>query len=290
MKKRSIVALIVALIPFTAGLTFIISSDYFTGHFPWDSSSAEGVIHTKLYSAVLGEEREVIIHLPPNYDSTTTYPVMYVLDGSSEDRPIADKFDVLSTVGYTPKTIVVGIPNMTAENRQLNLVPPFMRIDPEDNNSPFGGADQFLSFMETELFPFIENNFSGSQDRLFTGNSRGGLLVMYSLVHKPDLFQARFCYSTPFWRQDNILVSKVSEFLSSTDTLNTFLYMSAGANENENIRNGLTRMTKTFNEKSPVGLIWHSDVTPNAVHQNNARISATIGIGKWSEYVNTIGH
>ena len=210
---------------------------------------------------------------------------MYVLDGGSQDMHTANKFDVLATAGYSPKTIIVGIPNMTAKNREKNLTPPFMRVDNDDMDSELGEADKFLSFMETELFPFIERNYSASQMRLFSGNSRGGLLVMYSLLHKPDMFHARFCYSTPFWRQDNILISKVGDFLNSRDTLNTFIYLSAGQNETENIKNGLSKMTNTLQDKAPIGLILHSDYTPNATHQDNAILSAAKGIARWSEYV-----
>jgi predicted alpha/beta superfamily hydrolase len=273
------------LILTTAAATYILLHDHFTGRFPWDQPQAENEIHVTIHSEILHQERAIIVRLPHDYDSMAKYPVMYVLDGSSEDKDIACKFEVLSSAGYTPKTIVVGIPNMTAENRQRNLTPPFMRIDVEDIKSPLGGGDQFLSFMESELFPFIENNYPASQVRLFHGNSRGGLLVMYSLLYKPGLFQARFCYSTPFWRQDNILVSKVSSFLNSKDTLQTFLYMSAGANETDNIRNGLERMKKTFEEKAPAGLTWYSDYTPKAVHENNSRISTAAAIAKWSEYL-----
>ncbi len=245
----------------------------------------EGVTTTRLFSKILGEERELIIHLPRDYNSTKLYPVMYVLDGGSQDMHIANKFDVLATAEYSPKTIIVGIPNMTTKNRELNLTPPFMRIDNDDTDSELGEADKFLTFMETELFPFIERTYSASQTRLFSGNSRGGLLVMYSLLYKPDLFHARFCYSTPFWRQDNILISRVGDFLNSRDTLNTFIYMSAGQNETENIKNGLSKMTRTIQDKAPIGLILYSDYTPNAIHQDNAMLSAAKGIARWSEYI-----
>jgi hypothetical protein len=156
-------------------LTSIISIalfDYFTGepYYP------ESVIQTKFYSNILGEEREIIIHLPRNHDSTKKYPVMYVLDDSSEDGHVANKFDILSTAGYTPQVIVAGIPNMGEENRQRDMTPPDMRMDREKKDSPLGGADKFLSFMESELFPFIENTYPASPVRLFYGKSRGGLL------------------------------------------------------------------------------------------------------------------
>jgi hypothetical protein len=251
----------------------------------YDRDQSQEAITTKLFSSMLGEERELIIHLPRGYDSTKKYPVMYVLDGGSQDAHIANKFDVLTTAGYCPETIVVGIPNMSAKNRARNLTPPFMRTDNDDPSSEPGEADQFMKFMEFELLPFVEKHYSVSQTRLLSGNSRGGLLVMYSLLHKPELFQARFCYSTPFWRQDNILVSKVGEFLNSKDTLNTFIYLSAGENETDNIKNGLDKMAKVLVEKAPIGLVLFHDYTPQAIHQNNASISASAGIARWGEYM-----
>jgi len=256
-------------------------------HFSGEPYYPENVIQTELHSNILGEEREVIIHLPRNHDSTKKYPVIYVLDGSSENGHVATKFDILSMAGYTPQVIVAGIPNMGEENRQRDMTPPYMRMDIEKKDSPLGGADKFLSFMESELFPFIENNYPASPVRLFYGKSRGGLLVMYSLMRKPDLFQARFCFSPAFWRDDNMIVSKAADFLSARDTLHTFLYMSMGAKEVAKMKNGFDSMTRVFKEKAPIGLIWHSEYTPNADHQDNAQISATIGIGRWSEYLKT---
>jgi hypothetical protein len=60
--------------------------------------------------------------------------------------------------------------------------------------------------------------------------------------------------------------------------------MSAGTNETDNIKNGLMRMTETLKEKAPAGFSWYSDYTPDAVHQNNARLSHAAGIARWSEY------
>jgi predicted alpha/beta superfamily hydrolase len=279
--KKVLTLVLVAVV--TAAATYILVHEHFTGRFPWSHPNSDGEVHTTFHSDILKEERDVIIHLPADYDSTARYPVMYVLDGGSEDNHVATKFDILSTAGYAPKTIVVGIPNMTAENRQCNLIPPFMHIDAEDTSSAPGNADQFLSFLESELFPFVENRYPTSGIRLLHGHSRGGLLVMYSLIHKPEMFQARFCYSTPLWRQNDILVKKVSEFLASKDSISTFLYMSAGDNETDNIKGGMKRMAQILSDRSPAGLTWHYDLTPHAVHQNNARISASMGIARWSE-------
>ena len=212
---------------------------------------------------------------------------MYVLDGSSQDKHLANKFDILSSAGYVPETIVVGIPNVSGKGRQRDYTPPYMKMDIDEKDSPLGEGDQFLSFMEKELFPFIEKNYSTSKTRSLAGNSRGGLLVMYSLLYKPDLFKARFCFSPAFWRDDNLIVKKVSDFLNKNENLNSFLYLSMGDKENEKMKNGFNEMTITLSKNENDQLVWYSEFTKNADHQNNAEISASVGIRKWAEYLKT---
>lgn len=267
----------------TTSIISIVLFSYLTGY----PTYPESVVQTTIHSKILNEEREVIIHLPINYDKKKKYPVMYVLDGSSQDKHLAHKFDILSTAGYVPETIVVGIPNVSGKGRQRDYTPPYMKMDIDEKDSLLGAGDQFLSFMEKELIPFVEQNYSVSKNRSLAGNSRGGLLVMYSLLYKPDLFKGRFCFSPAFWRDDNLIVNKVSDFLAKNEDLSSFLYLSMGEDENEKMKNGFTEMTKTLSKKENHQLVWYSDFTKNADHQNNAEISASVGIRKWADYLNT---
>lgn len=274
----------IILFSFTVLLTALISIilfSYLTGNPTYPKS----VIQTKLYSKILDEEREIIIHLPRDYDKNKKYMVMYVLDGSSQDKHIANKFDILATTGYVENAIVVGLPNVSGKGRQRDYTPPYMKMDIDEKDSPLGEGDIFLTFMEKELFPFIEKNYSVSENRTIAGNSRGGLLVMYSLLFKPDLFQGRFCFSPAIWRDNNLIVKKTSEFLTKQDSLNSFLYISMGDQENNKMKKGFNEMTKTLKEKAVKQFIWHSEYTKNANHQNNAEISASVGIRKWTEYL-----
>jgi predicted alpha/beta superfamily hydrolase len=235
-------------------------------------------------SQILGQERELIIHLPSGYDPTKRYPVLYVLDGSSQDQPLADKLDSLFGQGLVPQTIVVGIPNMSGSNRTLQLVPPFMLTDPANPDSPKGTADRFLEFMESELVPFIASHFGASDTRLFAGNSRGGLLVMYSLIRTPELFAGRFCFSTPLWRENNLLVERVSAFLAQRTTMKSFLYISVGENETANIKSGLDAMVAVLRNRAPSGFVWHAERTPGVDHQLNAGVSGWSALTKWGGY------
>jgi predicted alpha/beta superfamily hydrolase len=253
------------------------------------AAAADSVVLVRYRSTILGQERELIVHLPRGYDTAHRYPVLYVLDGSSQDQPLADKLDSLYRQRTLPQTIVVGIPNMNGSNRTLQLVPPFMRTDPDDSASPMGTGDRFLEFMEKELIPFIEARYGTSATRLFAGNSRGGLLVMYSLIQKPDLFSGRLSFSTPLWRQNNLLIQRVATFLRSRKAFNSFLYVSAGANETANILNGLDTLAAVLRSAAPSNLVWHAERTPDVDHQLNATVSGWSALKKWGEYTTRAG-
>jgi hypothetical protein len=272
---------ILLLVAAVSGLSVFLYSEI-TGD---ESSAPETFMTEKIYSSILKEEREVFVRLPRSYDPAKAYPVLFVLDGGSQDAHMSNSLNVLTGAGYAPPTLVVGIPNNSRESRELNLTPSYMRRDNEDEQSPPGDGETFLRFMEQELIPFIEGKYATSGIRLLAGNSRGGLLVMHSLVNNPNLFHARFSFSAPFWRQDYILCSRVEEFLTEVDTLNTFIFISAGANETDNIRSGYERMVSTLKNGTPVGLEVHNNLTPEATHQDNAVISSPSALARWSEYV-----
>ncbi len=243
------------------------------------------VIETSLHSVVMGEDRRVIIHLPRNYfqDTTKKYPVMYVLDGTSQDNHTAEKITVLADAGLAPDAMVVGLPN-TRGNRERDQTPPFMRWNVDDEKSPYGAADKFLSFIETELVPFIDRTYRSSGYRTLSGNSRGGLFVLYSLIEKPDLFQARFCYSTPVWRFQNLMVNKVSEFLIASPGLKGFLFVSVGDKETDQMTGGFTKLVEVLRKNRRKQFRWVSNRTPFAVHQDNALISTSRGLAEWGRY------
>ena len=243
-------------------------------------------IETSIHSTILGEDRRLIIHLPRNYgrDATQKYPVMYVLDGTSQDQHTTDKLTVLADAGLAPAAIVVGIPN-TRGNRERDQTPPFMRRDVNDPQSAFGAGDKFFSFIEKELIPYIDSKHQSSGYRTLTGNSRGGLFVWYVLMEKPNLFQAWFCYSAPVWRFENLMVNRVAEFLRRGSAINGFLYLSVGDKETEQMTGGFSKMLEALRNNRKKTFRWAADYTPFAVHQDNALISTSKGLAEWGKFL-----
>ncbi len=205
--KKIVITLILTMIISFIGALFLFEYLQNRGN--------EEAIYSKIYSDILNEKRRVIVHLSRSYDHTTSkkYPVMYVLDGTSQDDHTAYKSDVLSAAGITPEFITVGIPN-TNGNRSRDLTPPTMKIDLDDPNSKMGNGNKLLAFIEKELMLYMNANYRTNGYTMFSGNSRGGLLVMYSLLEKPTLFDAHFSYSPAFWRENQKIIAQAKTVFS----------------------------------------------------------------------------
>jgi predicted alpha/beta superfamily hydrolase len=252
--------------------------------------ATDSLVFTEFQSQLLAEKRRLIIHLPLNYskEPTKKYPVMYVLDGGSQDVHTSDKIAVLAAAELIPECIVVGILN-TKTSRNRDQTPPFMQTETDDAKSPNGEGDRFLAFIEKEVIPKIDSNYRTTNYRTLSGHSRGGLFVLYSLMAKPELFNARFCHSTPAWRFNDLLIKQVDSFLKSKKLqTKTFLFLSAGADETDNIKGGLARLATVLKTRRNSALTWFSYLTPLANHQQNPLIATSKGLALWGKYVSSI--
>jgi enterochelin esterase-like enzyme len=72
------------------------------------------------FSASLEEMRDYLVHLPNSYGHSPNqrYPVIYVLDGSSQNVHTAASAALMARIGVTKEFIVVGIPKVDGNGRQ----------------------------------------------------------------------------------------------------------------------------------------------------------------------------
>lgn len=271
MKKRIIyTVLLVSIASFLAAVITLIIVD--TSETPTTYDQFE------ITSEVLQETREIIVKKPANYKSGIQYPVVYVLGGNSLTYTIAYDADLLARVGTIPEVIVVGITSMNQKTRQRDLTPPFLKQDLDDVNSTLGKADDFLKFIEVEVIPLIERNYSTNQKRAIVGHSREGLLVMYSLIAKPDLFHTRIALSPALWREDNEFVNRLEDYLTKHPDLNASVFMSMGSNEVEKMKNAFDLTVDVLTSNSLQNLTWKSYYMPGATHQTNHYLTASLGV------------
>ncbi len=176
-----------------------------------------------LNSKVLNEEQKISVYLPETYgeDPDHRYPVIYALDGKYYKQMVSAVIARFYSDWLIPETIVVTIDN---ENRIRDYTPtPHATAD-----VPSGKADVFLDYIEKELIPFVDSNYQTSEFRIFEGHSLGGLLSLYTVQARPELFTAHYAFSPSLHWGDNKTVEKIIAYLSSRKSLEQFIYMNLG--------------------------------------------------------------
>jgi predicted alpha/beta superfamily hydrolase len=181
-----------------------------------------------IYSKILNESRDIYVQLPYSYspDTQEKYPVVFVLDGGVLLPTVVNVHNYYSG-GFMPEMIIVGISN--AENRTRDLTTSKItsrRGMPynEDN----GEAENFLSFIQNELIPYVEDKYPVTNYRTLIGHSYGGLFAIYTLLNHSELF-ANYISIDPSldWDDQNILKQAKTDFLNK-DYKGKGLFMSLG--------------------------------------------------------------
>lgn len=147
-------------------------------------------------ATALGNTRDVLVYLPPDYDAQAprTYPVLYVNDG--QDR---EQFKLRETLARMiarremQPTIVVAVPTNGQRLHEYGTA-----IAP--NSQGLGElAPAFTDFFVRELVPLINANFRTRGPALICGVSLGGLSAFDLHWNFPDLFGTVGVFSGSFW-------------------------------------------------------------------------------------------
>ena len=172
-------------------------------------------------SKILNEKRDILIYTPAGYEeSDIRFPTFYITDGAENFFIATAMVNFLSRGGQIPRMIVVGIPNV---NRNRDLSPSVI-----NGTSDPGGGDNFLTFLEEELIPYVDKTYRTSNYKILFGHSLGGVFASYTLFTRPELFNA-FITASPFLMYDNKFVIKEAE--SNLDKLSNIerrLYITLG--------------------------------------------------------------
>lgn len=156
-------------------------------------------------SPQLGNQRDITVWLPPSYEtSERRYPVIYMHDGQNlfdavpsyaGEWQVDEAMMALSSEGI--EAIIVGIPNM--QDARVSEYSPYPSVVAEQLNGR--GAD-YIAFLAKTLKPMIDADFRTLPDASNTGiagSSMGGLISIYGLLERPDVFGICGALSTAYW-------------------------------------------------------------------------------------------
>lgn len=183
------------------------------------SGKIEIGIIDNLFSHTLGENRQVLIHVPTQPEgyeifAPKRYPVLYLLDGDWHFQSVTGLLHFLSSeysAGIVPEMIVVAVVNT---NRTRDFTPTSSTKDWNGNEQRYlrssGGGKEFTSFLEKELIPYIDSKYPTGQYRMLVGHSFGGLLVVNTLIENSTLFNAYVAIDPSLWWDDEVVLKKAA--------------------------------------------------------------------------------
>jgi len=165
--------------------------------------------HKSFHSKILNNDRDVVIYLPPGYESNKNkrYPILYLHDGQNlfdgatsfipgREWRVDETAQTLITAGRIEPLIVVGIYN--AGKARIDEYTPAA-----DEKYKMGGkADLYGRMLVEELKPFIDATYRTRKDAGHTGlggSSLGGIVSMYLALKYPDVFGRVAVVSPSVW-------------------------------------------------------------------------------------------
>lgn len=193
------------------------------------AANAQGIVgnaiilgHTdSIQSKILNEKRTFWVHLPAGANNPNNaglrYPVVYVLDGPEHFASVSGIIQYLSEANgnmICPDMIVVGINNT---DRTRDLTPTNSHFD--DENKPAGsfktsgGGENFASFIEKELMPYVESKYPSAPFRMLIGHSFGGLTAVNILINHTELFNAYTIIDPSMWWDNYKLLKQAHDVL-----------------------------------------------------------------------------
>jgi predicted alpha/beta superfamily hydrolase len=174
-------------------------------------------LHRALRSQFLDDTRDVIVYLPPGYNSAPAqrYPVLYLHDGQNlfdaatafagNEWGLDELAEELIRNREIQPLIIVGI-----YNAGLARICEYTHV--RDRRGRGGGAKKYARFIVDELKPFIDSEYRTLADAPSTGlggSSLGGLVTLYIGLRFPEVFGNLIVMSPSVWWANRAILRDV---------------------------------------------------------------------------------
>ncbi len=231
-----------------------------------EDNTAQIVIGESIHfrSQILDEEREIFIFCPRGYgQGDRKFPVLYLLDAEYQFHYVTGVVAFLSEIGHIPEMIVVGITNT---DRERDLTP-----EPgEQQKKRFptsGGAEEFLTFLQDELIPYIESRYRIQPFKVLAGWSLGGLFSIHAMLSRSETFDAYIAMSPSLYWNDQIESAKAAKLFRDRTSFRKTLFMTMG-NERDEMVGSSEKFSKVLENDAPPDFSWKYEPMPEETHSS----------------------
>lgn len=174
-------------------------------------------------SKILGQDRKIWIHIPNSNGGNKIkdrghYPVIYLLDGSENFNTVVSITEHMTESSLCPPIIVVGI---LPKDRVSELT----TGTDKELSGVVGNGEKFMSFVEKELIPYIDTTYPTTTYKTFIGHSLGGLTVINTFLHQPNLFNSYVSLDGSLWWDNQKTVKEAKTILPTQNYKGKALFM-----------------------------------------------------------------
>ena len=209
------------------------------------------------------------IYMPIRYNETkNNYPILVLTDAFVFTAVAQATFGNLTFYKEVPEVIVICIDYPYSNTMQLvrNRFKDMTTTHVEGYN-PSGEADNFIKFIEKELFSFIENNYRvDTTDRCFFGASFGGLLASHILLEKPYLFNKYIIGSPSYWWDNKEIIRRIQEKDKIAEQSDIEIYSYIGSKEGKMILDDWANFNSFLKEKISSKVLFKEQIYENETH------------------------
>ena len=179
-----------------------------------------------LQSGANGASYTIKVGLPANYNRSEKYATIYLLDGKEIFDFVANKCKEISDNYAVKNVLVVSIGY--GKDRSIDYTPTKV-------SEVTGGAPQFLNFIETQLVPKIEQDYSADTaraSRIILGHSYGGLFGGYAFSVNNKVFGNYILLSPSFWFDNLVTLQMEKDNRPVNKNKKQLVFMGIGEGEN----------------------------------------------------------
>jgi len=223
-----------------------------------------------LQSNVTGRNYDLYVYLPTRLEpgSGRKHPVLYLLDAQWDFKLLTSIQGGLFYDKFVPDVIIIGVtysgPNATYDSlRAVDYTP---HASPSNPGS--GQAAKFLTFLETELIPYVEANYPADPaHRALMGSSLGGLFTLYAMFTKPRLFAGYAAGSPAVTYANRGAFADEAAYAAAHRELPAKLYVAVG--DQEPLSGPVQELVRRMRARNYRGLTFESRLIAGERHSGN---------------------
>lgn len=186
------------------------------------------------------------VSLPRDYAqrANVRFPVVYLLDAEFSFAMVRNLVQHFSDRSDLPEMIVVAIAypggiegegwlRRYRTNRTRDYTPTYSANGyPGGIQDVSGGAARFLSFVEKQAVPYVDQHYrTVDGDRTIVGHSYGGLFSMYAMATRPTLFSRAVLISPSLWYDQRFIFRYLDSQREALKGFSTRVFLAAGSRE-----------------------------------------------------------